>query len=143
MQSLEKPRSVRELALISGTTQSRVRAAVEDGLIDPHDLSWADVIALRAFIPAQSIVLAGEAVPRNLSRATTARSRSAFDAVQAAIAGDTLTSASVLAVGRTSATVYTSLAHATRRGAALKTEDALLVLPIGQWWTEVRWRAGQ
>jgi len=143
VKSLERPRSVRELALLSGTTQSRVRAAVEDGLIDPYNLTWADVLALRAFIPSQSMILAGEAVPRNASRETTARSRSAVKAVRAAIAGDALTPASVLAIGRKSASVYTSLANASRRGAALNTDDEVLVLPIGKWWNEIRWRADQ
>jgi hypothetical protein len=141
MKSLERPRSVRELALLSGTTQSRARAAVEDGPIDPYDLSWADVIALRAFVTSQSMVLAGEAVPRNSSRVTTARSRSAVNAVRAAIAGDALTADSVLAIGRRKAVVYTSLANASRRGAALNSDDAVLVLPIGIWWNEIRWRA--
>lgn len=143
MRSLDRPRSLRELALTSGTTQSRVRAAVQDGLIRPSELSWSDVVAIRSFIPAQSIVLAGEAVPRNYSRQVTARSWSAVEAVQTALTADALGPHAVLAVGRTSASVHPTLELATGQGADLHADGALLILPVGQLWSELRWRAGR
>lgn len=140
---MAEPRSLRQLAAFSGITYAQARAAADDGLVVRDKLTWVDSLALRVFLPVQSMVLAGELAPRNIGKDIAPRTRAAVRAVQEAIAGGTMSRDAVLTVGRTAASVHRSLAIATGQEEAGLYGDggsALLVLPVGQWWWEVQWR---
>lgn len=129
------------MAVVTGLTRSQVRSAVDGGFVDPSALTWVDALALRVQLPVQSLLLAGESEPRNVAKLLSARTREAVRLVRDAAATDEIGRDAVLVVGRASATVQPSLAEAASTvGAAVYTDGVMLALPVGQWWSELRWR---
>ena len=138
---MPEPVSVREIAVVAGLTRSQARSAVADGLIIPSALTWIDVLALRVWLPVQSMMLAGESQPRNVVKPLKARTREAVRVARDAASRDCLGRDAVLIVCRASATVHVSLGvAASKEGPGIYSEGMLLALPIGQWWSELRWR---
>lgn len=135
------PHSLRELAVVTGLTRSQVRSAVEDGLVCPATLTWADALALRVQLPIQSMLLAGESRARNASSVISPRTREAVRLVRDVAETDQIGRDALLIVGRASASVQPSLQVAALEvGGNVYHDGVMLAFPIGQWWSELRWR---
>lgn len=132
------------MAVVAGVTLSQARSAVADELVDPAELSWVDALALRVALPVQTMLLSGESDPRNVTKLVSTRTSEAVRLTRDAAAADCLGRDAVLVVGRTSAAVHPSLADATSRsGSMMYADGVMLALPVGQWWSEFRWRPAE
>lgn len=122
----------------AGVTRSQGRALASAGLVPDTDLTDADVVALRALTAARGLLFPGEASPANASRSAREREtmlRNIVDDVQ----HDDRTSSNTCAL------VFPDHAEVawgegdiiTRVLAAQRDGSAYLVLPVGQWLTDV------
>lgn len=134
-------RSANELAVVAGVTRGQIRMMVAEGVIDIRAATWVDALVARVYVPARSVVMVGEQAGRSDPHPVRGRADEAARVVREAADRGELGRDAVLSVSRGYARIYASLEELASSGAELLySEGTLLILPVGQWWSELRWR---